>query len=442
MLPPSSLDPNISNHRRRGIVAANFNAALWGVGSGLASTTLMLYLARALGASGLAISWILAAPPLVGLLRLATPALLDRIGSRRKFCVAAFLASSGALLVLPLASSSSVGLHRSSAVFVLGASWTGFQLLDSLGAVALWSWLGDLVPRRVRGRVLGRHEGWLNAGVVAGTLLAIGITMLWDLTAPIWGAGDIQRNAYVACSVIAVGMFAAAALALLAVPEAPRPPRVSDDDRFRLRDLTAPIVDRKFRRLMVFGLWFSFSNGIVQTAQSLFTIGPLGVTYAWKRTLDGGLRAAKVAVLPRVGAAIDRVGNVRVLAASQAIIAAAMLFFLIATPEQPWWILGAYVFWTAYAGHDIALPNMMLGLSPPAKSAAYAAAWFAWTQLAFSLSVLAGGAAFDLLRDYFTAQSMAGHTISHVTLVLGVGFLLKVAGIYLAARISEPSREH
>jgi hypothetical protein len=100
------------------------------------------------------------------------------------------------------------------------------------------------------------------------------------------------------------------------------------------------------------------------------------------------------------------------------------------------------VFWTAYAGHDIALPNMMLGLSPPAKSAAYAAAWFAWTQLAFSLSVLAGGAAFDLLRDYFTAQSMAWHTISHVTLVLGVGFLLKVAGIYLAARISEPFREH
>ncbi len=60
--------------RRRSISAAYFNAGLWGVGSGLASTTLILYLVRQQGASGLAVSWILAAPWLVGLLRLATPA--------------------------------------------------------------------------------------------------------------------------------------------------------------------------------------------------------------------------------------------------------------------------------------------------------------------------------------------------------------------------------
>ncbi len=355
-MPPSdSLDFKVSNlRRRRGVTAAYVNAALWGVGSGLASTTLLLYLARALGASGLAISWILAAPPLVGLLRLATPSLLERVGSRRRFCVAAFLASAGVLLGLPLASMPSTGFSGPALVMAVGASWTGFQLLDSLGAVALWSWLGDLIPRRVRGRVLGRREAWLNAGIVAGTVLGIAITMLEDLTAPIWSAGDVQRNAYVVCALIATGVFTAAALALLAIPEASRRPYVDDDDRFRLRDLGAPIVDRKFRRLMAFGLWFSFSNGVVQTAQSLFLIGPLGVTYPWKRTLDGGLRAAKAVILPGVGAAIDRVGNVRVLAASQAIIAAAMLFFLIASPEQPWWILGAYLLWTAYAGHDVA----------------------------------------------------------------------------------------
>src|SRR5262245_12088692 len=87
--------------RRHSIVAAFANAALWGVGSGLASTTLVVYLARERGAGGLAISWILAAPSLVGLLRLATPGWLARVASRRRFCVGLFLSSAGVLALLP-----------------------------------------------------------------------------------------------------------------------------------------------------------------------------------------------------------------------------------------------------------------------------------------------------------------------------------------------------
>lgn len=52
--------------RRRAIRRSYLNAILWALGNGLASTTLVVYLALELGAAGLGISLLLAAPALVG----------------------------------------------------------------------------------------------------------------------------------------------------------------------------------------------------------------------------------------------------------------------------------------------------------------------------------------------------------------------------------------
>jgi MFS family permease len=427
--------------RLRSLVAAYVNAALWGVGSGLASTTLITYLARAHGAAGTAISWILAAPALVGLLRLAAPWWLARVASRRRFCVVTFMASAAVLALVPVLTAPGVLPTGRSAVVALGAAWAGYQLLESYGVVALWSWLGDLAPRPVRGRFFGRREAWLNAGIVVGTVAAIGVTALTDLVSPQIGAGDIQRKAYAWCALAGAAALAVAALSLLAMADAAPsdpPPRGAT---LRWRDLAAPLVDAKFRRFLAFGLWFSASNGLVQLAQSLFPMAVLDLSFAKKRTLDGALRLGKAAILPWVGGVVDRRGNIGVLAASQGIIAIAPLFFLFATPAAPWWILGAYVCWLAYAGHEVTLPNLMLGLSPPGASPQYAAAWFAWTQLAYSLSVLAGGVLFDWLSEQAAPPSSAAWPLGHFALLLAGGWVLKALGVALAVPIREPSDE-
>src|SRR5215204_2373273 len=88
-------------HLRSSIRYAYANAGLWGLGSGLASMTLVIYFAREFNASGRAIGWLLAAPSMVGLLRLWAPRWLHRVRSRRRLCVEMFLASSAALAALP-----------------------------------------------------------------------------------------------------------------------------------------------------------------------------------------------------------------------------------------------------------------------------------------------------------------------------------------------------
>ena len=86
---------------RRGLKLASINAAVWAIGNGLVSTALVIYLANDLGARGLAISFILAAPHFAGILRLATPALIKLTGSRRIVCLAAFLLSTAVLWTVP-----------------------------------------------------------------------------------------------------------------------------------------------------------------------------------------------------------------------------------------------------------------------------------------------------------------------------------------------------
>jgi MFS family permease len=427
---------------RRSVRAAYANAALWGIGSGLASTTLIVYLARLQGATGQAIGWILAVPSLVGLLRLATPPWIDRVASRRRFCACLFVAGAAVLALLPLLSVDDVLTDPRARTLGVSAAWAGYQLLEGIGVVALWFWLGDLVPARVRGRFLGRRESWLNIGAVVGTLVAIGITLAWPrlfFDADAASARPLREwQSYALCAWLGAAALVAGALTLLLAADAPRrssPPV----HHLRLRDLAAPFADSRFRRFLTFGLWFSFSNGIVQTAQSLFPIMRLDLSFAARKTLDGGLRAAKAATLPVVGAAVDRRGNVRLLTFSQGVIAIALLFYLFATPTEPWWILGVYACWLAYATHDVTFPNLMLGLSPPGQSATYAAAWFAWTNLAYSLSVLAGGAAFDWLSWYDTPRTFGGRPFDHFALCFMIAYVLKALGVALAARIPEPA---
>src|SRR3990172_4063022 len=100
MVPPYPL-PIVA--RRRGRRMAYWNGALWALGNGLASTPLVVYLALELDAPalGLGTGLILAAPSLVGVLRMAAPALVERSGSRKKFCLRAFVVSLLLLALLP-----------------------------------------------------------------------------------------------------------------------------------------------------------------------------------------------------------------------------------------------------------------------------------------------------------------------------------------------------
>lgn len=423
--------------RRRSLTLAYVNGALWGTGSGLASVTLVVYLAREYNATGFAISCLIAAPAFAGMLRLLTPLWLDRVGSRREFCIRMFLASAVVLFALPIISAPLVLPVQAESMAALAITWAGYHVLEYMGAVALWSWFGDLAPRAIRGRFVGRRQAWTNAGKVVGMVAAAVGTYVWYDYCKATEQLDRNWMSYACCGLAGAVFFALSAWPLAHMADLPlhAPDQTS---RVSLRhQLLSPWTDHKFRRLLYFGLWFSFSNGLMQTAQRIFQMNVLGMTFVEKKTLDSGSRGIQSLLMPWVGNWVDRHGNVTVLAISQGMIALAPLFFLIASPSAPWWILGAYFCWLAYAGENVTQPNLMLGLSPRGETAAYASAWYAWTQLAYSVTALVGGALYDGLAAHFEAVSFGGLQIDHFAVLFLTSCLLKLIGVIWAARIKE-----
>ncbi|MEN0109942.1 MAG: hypothetical protein AAF805_04400, partial [Planctomycetota bacterium] len=158
------------------------NALVWALGNGLVSTTLVIYLALEMGAGGVAIAWLLAAPRFAGVLRVAAPAIVNRASAsglgRKGVCLAGYAASGVAVCLVPTVAWSGGGVRG---VGVLAAAWCVYHLLEYVATVALWSWIGDLYPRRARSRLLGHRERWLVIGRLIGVGVSVALAALWGV---------------------------------------------------------------------------------------------------------------------------------------------------------------------------------------------------------------------------------------------------------------------
>ena len=124
-----------TDQRRRAMTLSYVNAALWAIGNGLVSTTLVIYLVFGRSGSDLAVSLILAAPHFAGLLRLAVPALMARLIRRKTISIVAYLASALVLCVIPLSAVVGVSQGAVATIWALVAAWCVYHLLEYVGTI-------------------------------------------------------------------------------------------------------------------------------------------------------------------------------------------------------------------------------------------------------------------------------------------------------------------
>lgn len=405
---------------------AGLNAALWAVGNGLVSTSLVIYLATELGAKGLAVSFILAAPRFAGLLRLAVPAVMGRVLSRKRLCVLSYAMSAIVLCVVPAAALLERRIANSDVIAVLVTAWCLYHLTEYAGTIALWSWLGDLTPRRVRGRMLGNRERWLTLGRVAGIAVSIALALSWT-----WVYPNGSRWPPLAVSALLGALMMLAAVAPLAfMPGLPQAP--SSIPRMPWRSLGAAFTNPAYARLLMFAFWFSIANGITAATQEVFQISVLKIAYTGRQVLQGITRGGQFVVAPWMGRLVDAWGNRPVMIVSQAIVTTGLLFFVAATPGRPWLIVGAFVIWIAYAGLNVGLDNIKLKLAPPDNNAPFVAAYHTVADLANGLTIIAGGWILDRLKTQET------HVMTLYAGLFVLGFGCRALAIPLLAWLKEP----
>lgn len=380
---------------RRAMRFANANAGLWAVGNGLVSTQLVIYLANDLGAAGLWVGLILAAPRFAGLMRLGVPALIAGLRRRKAVCIGAYIASAAVLSGVPLVAitlaTGGPNVSTTTAFALLVTAWCVYHLLEYVGTVALWSWLGDLTPRRIRGRLLGARERWLLIGRIVGMAGSISVAWTWAQlvpNAPQWQPLALSAAAGAAMMLAAVAPLAAMAPASGAPSALPHAP---------WRSLVSALADPPYRRLLLASCWIAVVSGVTQSAQEIYPRRVIGLAYGGRLALQGLLRAGQSAIAPWMGRMADHFGNRPVMIVSQLVAATGMLFFIAATPERWWLLAGAFIVWIFYAGLNVGLDNVKLKLAPADNNAPYLAVYHTVSDLASGAAILFGSTLFDRL---------------------------------------------
>ncbi|MFW6125166.1 MAG: MFS transporter [Pirellulales bacterium] len=419
--------------RRRGRRLAYLNGGVWAVGSGLLSSTLVIYLAMQFGAEGigLGIALILSIRYMVGPARLLAPAVIGRWIDRKRFCIAAYLLSAVLLGAIPALAVPALRPPAGGALAAVVAVWSLYHLLEYAGTIALYSWLADLVPTRVRGRFLGRRERWMVAGAVTAMLAS---------AACVWGCRAMLGEGYRWVGYAVSAAAGAAALAAAVVPLAAMPHPAGGAATRRgatVRETLRPLVDSLFLRLLIFGCCFSFANGLTQSPTYTYQGQVLGVALAVILALRTVMRLGQFTISPWMGRLSDRLGNRLVLAAATLLTAQGPLFYLLAAPGASWWIGGAWLVWIAYAGVNVALYNLMLRLAPHEASTTYIAVYFTATGLAHAAGALPVGQ----LADRFAEETFAvgpWHWGFHDVVFL-LGWLARLAAVVvLLVLVREP----
>jgi MFS family permease len=403
------------------------NAGLWAIGNGLVSTQLIVYLATEFGAGGLGIGLILAAPRFAGVLRLGVPALIAGLRRRKMVCILAYIASAIVLCQVPLVAA--IAGRRATSENVLAmlvVSWCLYHLLEYFGTVALWSWLGDLTPRPIRGRLLGKRERWLLVGRIGGMAASGGLTIFWPR---LWPETTPTQTLTLSAATGAV-MMVVATLPLMAMASVGQSP--SAVPRAPWRSLVAVIVDGRYRRLLAASCWIAAVNGFTQSAQELYPIRILQLPYVGRLVLLGMMRAGQSAIAPTMGRWTDRYGNRPVMMLSQLAAATGSLFLLSARPEFLWPLAGAYVAWMAYAGLNVGLDNVKLKLAAPDNNAPYLAVYHALGDLVGGVAIVAGGFLFTAL-----SQTRGDHLHAYAQFFIG-GWIARTSAVFLLARLIEP----
>lgn len=326
-----------------------------------------------------------------------------------------------ALVLLPF-----LPLHPRAQQLVLVAVAAASALLGVVGNNAWVSWMGDLVPHRIRGRYFGRRTALCT---LAGTLAALAAGVVLDLGRERGTVGaTLAGLALIAC------LAGAATTALMRkqhapVPREPSPPL---EPSAALEPLRSPAA----RRYLAYLLTWNAAIGISGAYFALHMLENLKMGFTLMAMHGASVAAVRILAGPLWGSALDRVGARPVLIACSFGISAIPLYWMFATEGFLWPIaLDVIVSASLWSGHGLAAFNLPLELAPRGSRSFYLAIFSMGGGLAYAAASFFGGMLIQILPAHFTVFERPMVPI-HVLFALSAA--TRFAAAVLALRIVAP----
>src|SRR6266851_2872634 len=297
------------------------------------------------------------------------------------------------------------------------------SLLAVAGNNAWTSWMGELVPDRVRGRYFGRRTAFCALG---STLGALGAGLALDHARPGAGAGALLALA--SCA------FGAITVALLRRQHEPRAHLVPPEPT--LADALRPWTEPAARGALTFHIAWAAACGLAAAFYPIHMIANLRMGFACMALYNGAIAAVRMLTAPLWGRALDRVGARPVLVACCFGLSVSPVIWLFPREDVLWPLaLDAVLCGVLLAGQGLASFSLPLNLSSRGTRPFHLAAFAAAAGIATGLASAAGGALAHVLPAHvgFLGRTLVG---SQLLFLMGGG--LRLCAAVLALRIVEP----
>ena len=309
---------------------------------------------------------------------------------------------------------------------VLLAVAAASSILSVAGNNAWTSWMGELVPDRLRGRYFGRRTAFCALG---STLGALGAGLALDHARPGAGAGTVLSL----LSLASCG-FGAITVALLRRQHEPHAHLVPPEPT--LAEALRPWTEQAARGALTFHMSWAAACGLAAAFYPIHMIANLRMGFARMALYNGAIAAVRMLTAPLWGRALDRVGARPVLVACCFGLSVSPVIWLFPREDLLWPLaLDAVLCGVLLAGQGLASFSLPLNVSSRGTRPFHLAAFAAAAGVATGLFSAVGGTLTHVLPGHV---GFAGRTLVGAQLLFLLGGGLRLCAAVLALRIEEP----
>jgi len=435
--------------RRRGM---NINILCCGLGTLFAvafwpsNALFSMYMTERRGATDLQVGFFAAIIGIGQLFQLVGVYIFDRTKTRKVLWVTLVLAYRvlsfsvvGFALYAHTQGTSSTLVWAMLAVLALGFS------MAQMTANAWWSWMADLAPESTRGQFFANRQLAATLASLVGTLPVILIDKIGT---------DAQGNYTDAADYVFIGIFAVCTLSgivdIIIHAYIPEPARLDRPDSLTLRDtvrnLISPMLDKDFRQFTVAMTFGAFSVMFWSPFVWPYLKDKSTIDIAYSANLiTTALAGLGMMIGSRYwGVLVDRFGAKPVLAItySAGLLCVYLLFITPGNATLLVYTIGGLLAGFMWSGVNLAVPQLMLTLSPQKTRNSYVATYGVITGLATLIGPLLAGAVGGVARDYFDSLPFQwrwpwGTVVTHMQVLVIVGMVSRLLVYPMILRIRE-----
>ncbi len=407
------------------------NSVLWSAGNSLTTGGFLNYFASELGASTFLLALIAATPETMGLSGLATRPLL-RWGVRRKslFLVASILARTTALII-PLLAWNRPAANTEWTSWLLWMAIAVAAVFQGVSAVAYHTWLADALPVED----WGRFFAWRNISSISVQLVlplaGASLRDYWKSHLP----PEWSLITYSAVFLAGIGLQLASLWPLAQLPDVPAQ---LSEQRTDWSLLGTILRDGNLRWLLAHSWCLAAANGLTQAVFIKYQIQVLHLSLSRYYLLADLMWGMQIVTSWLAGWSAAKHGHRPALWWGSLAASCALPFWMIATAETWWLLLGAFLCWGAFGAVNVAGPNLMLSYAQRGDSTIELGLFRQVAGLIAGLSGIAGGLWLDaLLRADFAWTVSEDITLDGYRMIFLVSWIGRVLAALLVLGVRE-----